>query len=105
MYVETDFILALLKDEDWLQESAEEVYNNEDDLWTSRYTLVEIMVVSYREGWNSTRMVSNAAKLVEVEGDVEDIKAASTLVEEEGFTPFDSLHLVKSGESKMVSSD
>lgn len=105
MYVETDFILALLKDDDWLQESAEEVYNHEDDLWTSRYTLVEIMVLSYREGWNSTRMVSNATKLVEVEGGVEDIKAASTFVEEEGFTPFDALHLVKSGESKIVSSD
>lgn len=105
MYVETDFILALLKDDDWLQEGAEEVYKNNNDLWTSKHTLVEIMIVSYREGWSSTRMVSNAANLVDVEGDTEDIKAASTFVEQEGFTPFDALHLVKSGESKIVSSD
>lgn len=105
MYVETDFILALLKDDDWLQEKAEEIYRNEDELWTSKYTLVELMIVSYREGWNAIRMVSNAANLVEAKEDVEDIKAAATYVEEEGFTPFDALHLVKSGESTIVSSD
>ncbi|MCX2819406.1 hypothetical protein EGH25_08590 [Haladaptatus sp. F3-133] len=50
MYAETDFLLALIKDDDWLSEGAEEVYKeNRDRLWTSEYTLVELMVVAYRE--------------------------------------------------------
>lgn len=105
MYVESDFILALLKEDDWLQENAEKIYEDEDRLWTSRYTLIELMVVSYREGWDCVNMVANTARLVDVEGDTEEIKAAASYIEEEGFTPFDALHLVASGEDRIVSSE
>ncbi|MDS0299421.1 hypothetical protein NDI76_11775 [Halogeometricum sp. S1BR25-6] len=39
MYAETDFLLALIKDEDWLGEAAETVYReHRDELWTSQFT-------------------------------------------------------------------
>ncbi|ELY56564.1 type II toxin-antitoxin system VapC family toxin [Natronococcus jeotgali] len=106
MYAETDFLLALIKDEDWLGEAAELVYReHRDELWTSQFTLIELLMVAYREGRDTERVVSNAANLVEVRGDVETVVTAATHVEDHGFTPFDALHLVESNGDTIVSSD
>lgn len=106
MYAETDFLLALIKDEDWLGEAAEAVYQeHREDLWTSQFTLIELLLVAYREGRDTERVVTNAANLVEVRGDVDTVVAASTYVEDHGFTPFDALHLVESDGDTVVSSD
>lgn len=106
MYAETDFLLALIKDEDWLGEAAETVYrDHRDELWTSQFTLIELFLVAYREDRDTERVVTNAAKLVEVRGDVDTIVAAATYVEDHGFTPFDALHLVESEGDTIVSSD
>jgi hypothetical protein len=105
-YAETDFVLALIKDDDWLQAAAERVYENrQDELWSERATLIELMLVSYREGWNVLRTVTAARSLVDIRGDTEDILAAASYVEDEGFTPLDALHLVASGNDQIVSSE
>ncbi len=106
MYAETDFLLALIKDEDWLGEAAEAVYrDHRDELWTAQFTLIELLLVAYREDRDTERVVTNAAKLVEVRGDVDTVVAAATYVETHGFTPFDALHLVESEGDVIVSSD
>jgi hypothetical protein len=106
MYAETDFLLALIKDEDWLGDAAEAVYRaHRDELWTSQFTLIELLLVAYRERRDAERVVTNAAKLVEVRGDVDTVVAAATYVEDHGFTPFDALHLVESDGDTIVSSD
>ena len=106
MYAETDFLLALIKDEEWLGDAAEAVYRDRrDELWTSQFTLIELLVVAYREDRDTERVVTNAAKLVEVRGDVDTVVAAATYVEDHGFTPFDALHLVESDGDTIVSSD
>jgi hypothetical protein len=106
MYAETDFLLALIKDEDWLGDAAESVYrSHQDELWTSQFTLIELFMVAYREGRDTERVVLNAASLLEVRGDVDTVVAAATYVEDHGFTPFDALHLVESNGETIVSSD
>jgi len=106
MYVETDFLLALIKDEDWLGDAAEAVYrDHRDELWTSQFTLIELLMVAYREERDTERVVTNAAALVEVRGDVDTVVTAATYVEDHGFTPFDALHLVESDGDTIVSSD
>ncbi|WP_123623494.1 PIN domain-containing protein [Halorubrum sp. CSM-61] len=106
MYAETDFLLALIKDEDWLGDAAEAVYRtHRDELWTSRFTLIELLLVAYREDRDTERVVTNASRLVEVRGDVDTVVAAATYVEDHGFTPFDALHLVESDGDTIVSSD
>jgi len=106
MYVETDFIVALIKDSDWLKQSAEKVYEDKkDQLWTSKYTLIELLILSERNEWNPVRIISAATQLVEVDEDTEDVKAAASHMEENDYTPFDALHLVKSGKDKIISSD
>ncbi|WP_430506360.1 PIN domain-containing protein [Haloparvum sp. PAK95] len=106
MYVETDFLLALIKDEDWLGDAAETVYReHQAELWTSKFTLIELLLVAYREDRNTERVVTNTADLIEVRGDVDSVVAAATYVEDHGFTPFDALHLVESDGDTIVSSD
>ncbi len=106
MYAETDFLLALIKDDDWLGDAAESVYRDRrDELWTSQFTLIELLLVAYREDRDTERVVTNAANLVEVRGDVDAVVAAATYVEDHGFTPFDALHLVESDDDTIVSSD
>ena len=106
MYAETDFLLALIKDDDWLGEAAEAIYrDNQDELWTSQFTLIELLMVAYREGRDTERVVTNAASLLDVRGDVETVVAAATYVEDHSFTPFDALHLVESDGDTIVSSD
>jgi len=106
MYAETDLFLALITDEDWLGEPAETVYReHEDELWTSQFTLIELLMVAYREDRDTERVVTHAAKLVEIRGDVDTVVAAATYVDDHGFTPFDALHLVESGGDTIVSSD
>lgn len=106
MYVDTDFVLALVKDDDWLGRAAETVYReHREDLRTSRFTLIELLLVAARDGLDAERVVTNAAQLVTVEGDVESVVAAATYVADHGLTPFDAIHLVQSDGATIVSSD
>ena len=106
MYAETDFLLALVKDEDWLGDAAETVYrDHRDELWTSQFTFIELLLVAYREDRDTERVVTNAANLVEVRGDVDTVVAAATYIEDHGFTPFDALHPVESDDDTIVSSN
>jgi hypothetical protein len=106
MYAETDSMLALVKADDWLGESAEAVYReHRDELWTSQFTLIELLLVAYREHRDTERVVANAAALLEVRGDVDTVLAAASYVEQEGLTPFDALHLVESDGDTIVSGD
>lgn len=105
-YAETDFLLALIKEDGWLQEAAAEVYEKrQDELWTGRETLIELMLVAYRENWDVLRTVTAARSLVDIDGETEDVLAAASYVEDDGFTPFDALHLVASGDDRIVSSE
>ncbi len=106
MYVDLDFILALIKEDDWLGKNAEKIYHeHKEELWTSDLTLLELMLVAYREGKNIVTTLANAEALLEVRGEPDDILAAANYVEHEGMTPFDAAHLVKAGEDAIVSSD
>lgn len=106
MYVETDFFIALIKDDDWLGEAAQTLYERyQDSLWTSEFTLVELLLVAYREGLNPYRAVNDAASLVEIDGRVNRILTAATYIVELGLTPFDALHAVAARGDTIVSSD
>lgn len=106
MYAETDFLLALIKDEDWLGDAAETVYReHQDELWTSQFTLIELLLVAYREHRDTERVIANAATLIEVRGDADTVLEAATYIEDHGFTPFDALHLVEAAGDTIVSSD
>lgn len=106
MYADTDFLVALIKDDDWLTEAAEEVYReNKDEIWTSRYGMLELLLISYREDWNCTEVLANIEELIEIRKEVDDLFQAAVKIEKDGMTPMDAIHLVSSENDKIISSD
>jgi predicted nucleic acid-binding protein len=99
VYVETDFLVALLKDDDWLQTAALAALDEHDDLHTSILAYAEVLVLfSEREtaGYaiDAPRAIANLLDLVPVEPTQheEAILAAATFIADEDLTPFDALH-------------
>lgn len=106
IYADVDFFLALIKDSDWLSENAEKIYRErEEELWTSEITLIELMLVAYRNDLDVLKTVTRAEKLIEVRGDYGSVRKAAIYISEHEMTPLDAVHLAKAGDSKILSSD
>ncbi|WP_372911729.1 type II toxin-antitoxin system VapC family toxin [Salinigranum sp.] len=99
MYVETDFLTALVKDEDWLRESALRALDEREGIHTSILAYAEVLVLFYdREQADyeidAPRAIANLLELVPITPpEHEDaVLAAATFIEEYQLTPFDALH-------------
>lgn len=99
VYVETDFLLALAKADDWLQPSARAALDEHDDLHTSLSSYTEFFLYAYDEA-DSTytidlqRAVTDLVECVPVRPEVHEraVLTAAVLAEEHGLTPFDAVH-------------
>ena len=92
VYVETDFLLALVKDADWLQERATQELNDRDVV-TSTYSYLELLLIREHHEFDYVTLVSNMLDVVPVETDQERqivLKAVSYF--EDGMTAFDAFH-------------
>ena len=91
-FVETDFLLALGKTDDWLQDRAETVLE-EEDVVTSPTAYLELLIVLDREQFDYVRLFANLLDIVPVSTNREQqivLKAVTYF--EEGMTPFDAFH-------------
>ncbi|MFB6269025.1 MAG: type II toxin-antitoxin system VapC family toxin [Halobacterium sp.] len=98
MYVETDFLVALLKRDDWLRDHALEALDSED-VHTSVLSYAEVLVLFYdRENAaydiDAPRAVADLLELVPIEPQRHEdaVLAAATFLDEYDLTPFDALH-------------
>lgn len=92
VYVETDFLLALAKESDWLQGSAEKAIG-EYDVETSALSYLELILAHERYEFDYVTLVANLLELVPVQDEEEKqvvLKAVNYY--EEGMTPFDAFH-------------
>jgi len=98
VYVETDTLVALVKDDDWLRDAA--VRALEDyDVHTSILAYAELLVLFYDHDDGSydidaPRAVANLLELVPTRPreHEEAVLAAAAFIEEDDLTPFDALH-------------
>lgn len=91
-FVETDFLLALAKDDDWLQERAE-TFLDDREVVTSPLSYLELLIVLDRHQFDYVSLFANLLDVVPVGTDAERqivLKAVSYF--EEGMTPFDAFH-------------
>ena len=91
-HVETDFLVALAKEDDWLTERAEQVLA-ERDVVTSPFAYLEVLILGDRYQLDAVPLVSNLLDLVPVGSDDETqivLKAVNYF--DDGMTPFDSFH-------------
>lgn len=97
MYVETDFLFALAKPDDWLQAEANAALER-DDVHTSILAYAEFLIRTYDRGegfdFDVPRLVANLLEIVPVRpaADEEALLAAATYLDEYDMTPFDALH-------------
>ncbi len=91
-YVETDFLLALAKDADWLKHRAEETLE-ERDVVTSTYSYLEILLIGERHEFDYIKLFSNMLEVVPVETEEErQIVLKAVKYFEDRMTAFDAFH-------------
>ena len=114
MYVETDFLTALVKDDDWLQDAAIRALDERDDIHTSILAYAEVLVLFYdREAAeyeiDAPRAITNLLELVPIApAEHEDaVLAAAAFLDEYDLTPFDALHagLVTTRNERVLSTE
>lgn len=99
MYVETGFLVALAKDDDWLGDAAVRALDAHGDVHTSILAYAEVLVLFYdREAADYEidvpRAVTDLLELVPVvpEEHEDAVLAAAAFIDEHDLTPFDALH-------------
>lgn len=91
-YVETDFLIALVKDDDWLQERAEDVLE-EREVVTAPFSYLEVLLVRERHEFDYVQLIANLLDLVPVATDEEhQIVLKAVNYYEAGLTSFDAFH-------------
>lgn len=98
MYVETDFLIALVKPDDWLNDRAEAALGGDEEIYTSLLAYVELLVEAYEPDvgidYDVPRVVANLLEVVPIEPvhDEDVALAAATYLDEHEVTPFDAFH-------------
>ncbi len=109
MYADTDFLLALVKEDDWLKENAERIFHfHEKEIWTSPFVLQELMMIAHRDKISVEKIIDQVCILVRVhpvELTPELCRKAVQLIREFSTTPFDAFHVLACGNDPIISSD
>lgn len=105
-YADTDFFIALVKDDDWLQDRAATIaLENEGEIYTSRATLLELLMISERFEFDRMEALTYALEIAEVPEDEDVLFQAADYMEQYGLTAFDAYHLAYADEDPVISSD
>lgn len=92
VYVETDFLVALAKHDDWLQGAAR-IALEERRVQTSPYAYLELLFVAEAYEFEYTRLIPNLLDLVPVADETDQqIVLKAMRYFDEGMTPFDAFH-------------
>lgn len=104
MYADTDFWVAMLKDDDWLADQAVKVLEEyRDDLEVSLATFVELFLIEERYSFDRERAVTSVLELATYDADEDVLYQASAYVDD-GLNTFDAFHAALA-DGEIVSSD
>lgn len=106
-YADSDFFLALMKDSDWLKESAIKIYQKyKDEITVTPFTVAELMIVCKREDIDIKETMFQISRIASLEGLSWDIIFRACDLIEKGATIFDSLLMANCKEKdNIISSD
>ncbi len=114
MYVEADFLTALVKDDDWLRDHALAALQDRDDLETSMLAVAEVLVVLYDRDdaaydVDAPRALSNLVALVPIDPREHKAAVLATVdfLRDHDLTPFDAFHagVVATREVRVLSTE
>jgi len=106
IYADTDFFIALVKDGDWLQDRARAIASEyKGEIYTSRMTLLELLVISDRFEFDRMEALSYALEIASIPEDEAVLFQAADYMDQHGITAFDAYHLAYADSDPIVSSD
>jgi predicted nucleic acid-binding protein len=106
IYADTDFFIALVKDDDWLQERAAAIaLENEGEIYTSQATLLELLMISDRFEFDRMEALTYALEIASIAEDEDVLFQAADYMEQNGLTAFDAYHVAYADEDPIISSD
>jgi len=108
VYADTDFLLALLKPDDWLKESAKKIFERYKEIWTSETAILEVLFYIKNNKLDAIKYAASLVKLVKIKNvDRKLIIQAAYYMKHEGLNPADSIHAsyAKLEDVSIISSD
>lgn len=104
VYADTDFFVALVKEDDWLQRNAEELLEEyQDNLETSLPTFIELCLIAEDYEWQLERAITNILQITEVDFEEKVVYQALEYIDQ-GLNVFDAFQAAKA-DGKIISSD
>lgn len=104
MYADTDFWIALLKDDDWLADRAASVLDaHEGELTVSLATFLELFLIEERYSFDREQAITSILELATYDGPEDALYQASAYVDD-GLNAFDAFHAALA-DGTIVSSD
>lgn len=106
-YIESDFILAMIKESDWLESAAGKLYEeHKGELYTSAQAVLEVlMVLDLEDIDNFPALVEDILGIADLLYLEEEKIFQAAFYMEEGATPFDAFHAAISKDMPIISSD
>ncbi len=107
MFADTDFILALVKDSDWLKDKAAKLLKDyEGKISTSVSVMIELALICKRLKINVIEVFSNVFELVNVDEETYTIcMRAALYIEKYELNVFDAFHAAYCSNDQIISSD
>ena len=104
-YADSDFFLALLKDDDWLRKRSMNLSEKyKGSIWTSEYAIIEILLICKKFNLDPENVVASILQIADVDNK-DSLLAVAHLMKKYKMSVFDALHAVASGNDEIISSD
>ena len=107
MFADTDFLLALIKDSDWLKKNAIKILKEyKGKIETSISVMIELAHICKRLKINILQVFAHVFEIVKVDEETYSIcMQAALYIEKYDLTVFDSFHASFCGNDNIISSD
>jgi len=105
-YLDTDFLIALLKPKDWLKEPAKELLKkHHGNLWASTASVIEVLLVCDEYNLDAEEVIMSLYELVDVHVLPRGIALAAAHLFKKGLRVFDAFHAAYATDDTIISSD
>ena len=105
MFADTDFLLALVKDTDWLKENAVKILK-ENKIKTSISVMIEVALICKRLKLNTMNTFAHVFEIINVDEETYPVcMRAALYIEKYNLNVFDAFHAAFCGDDKIISSD
>ena len=107
MFADTDFLLALIKDSDWLKEKALKILKeHKAKINTSVSVMIELALICKRFKIDVLEAFANIFEIVNVDEEAYTVcMRAALYMKKHGLNVFDSFHASFCGSDQIISSD